>query len=84
MIQKSSCILRDSAAGVLEIIIAMGLTFCGGKRLLTAYSLPVSQVMQKILIQCSGALLSFLCKDYSYFSSFAHPLKGILRETFLW
>lgn len=43
MIQESSCNFRDLAAGVLKIIIAMGLIFCAGKRLLTAHSLPVCQ-----------------------------------------
>lgn len=80
MIQKSSCILRDSAAGVLKIIIAMGLLYRAGRRLLIARSLLVSQATQKILIRCSGALLNFLCKDCSYFSSLAHPLEGFLWE----
>lgn len=68
MIQKSSCVLRDLAAGVLKILIA-------GKRL-SAYSLPMCQATQNILIQCSGAFLNFLHKDYSYMNNVACLLKG--------
>lgn len=74
MIQKLPCALRDLAAGVLKILVA-------GKRL-AAYSLPMHQATQHILVQCSGVSLNFLCKDYS-FQQCCLPTERV-GNVFLW